>query len=77
MTAPSYVRGADTPPLLNETIGQRFARAALLGRNAKPWSYVTRIFVGLTKNWLNGLKSWPPAFFRLVLSRRPHRNMVA
>lgn len=29
MTAPSYVRGADTPPLLNETIGQRFARAAL------------------------------------------------
>ena len=30
MTAPSYVRGADTPPLLNETIGQRFARAALL-----------------------------------------------
>ena len=30
MPAPSYVRGADTPPLLNETIGQRFARAALL-----------------------------------------------
>jgi fatty-acyl-CoA synthase len=30
MTARSYVRGADTPPLINETIGQRFARAALL-----------------------------------------------
>src|ERR1700747_2133187 len=30
MAEPSYVRGADTPPLLNETIGQRFTRAALL-----------------------------------------------
>ena len=28
MPAPSYVRGANTPPLLNETIGQRFTRAA-------------------------------------------------
>src|SRR5246127_3650353 len=29
MPVSSYVRGADTPPLLNETIGQRFTRAAL------------------------------------------------
>ena len=28
MPEPSYVRGADTPPLLKETIGQRFAAAA-------------------------------------------------
>lgn len=29
MPEPSYVRGPDTPPLLNETIGRRFTRAAL------------------------------------------------
>ena len=28
MSEPSYVLGPDTPPLLNETIGRRFTRAA-------------------------------------------------